>query len=117
MSLFFIDLEKETDKRFDMSKFMSLEGDAYDPLTSDMLSSIRKLPVSGEIVVRGETGRPDQLAFRAFGDTQFWWIIMLFNDLIDVNDVTEGRKFSLPSQSALDDLFFSLKAKQTASGG
>lgn len=115
MSLFFVNLDIDTIKRFDMAKFMSFENQAHDPLTSSLILKIKELPSGGEMVIQGEEGRPDLISFRSLLDTQYWWIIMLYNDVIDVNDLVEGQKLNLPDQGALDDLFFSLKADQVAS--
>jgi len=115
MSLFFVNLDIDTIKRFDMAKFMDFKNQAHDPITSSLIFRLKDLPSGGEIVVRGEEARPDLISFRALLDTQYWWIIMLYNDVIDVNDLVEGQKLNVPDQGALDDLFFSLKADQVAS--
>jgi len=115
MSQFFINTDIDTEKRYDPAKFMRFEFNAYDPLSSNLFLVIKSVQKNGEIVVQGEEGRPDLLANRAYNDTQYWWVIMIYNDIFNVNDIVEGMKLDLVNRSELEDLYFSLKSKQVAS--
>ena len=114
MSLFFINLDKEYEKRFDQGKFFEFVTDNFDPLTSTLLREIRDLPLFGRFNVSNEEGRPDLVSFRVFGDTQYWWALMVYNDITKVDDVINGTVINYPSLASLEDLFFSLKARQSA---
>lgn len=114
--LFFIDLEKETDKRFDISKFFEFT-DNYDPLSSGFVSSLKSISMGGLYTITKEDGRPDLISNNIYGDTQYWWILMLYNDYVIVEDFKIGEQIKYPSLTELEDLYFSLKVKQLAVNG
>ena len=87
--LFFIDLDNTSPTRFELSKFMEFS-DNFDPITSNFFFRLKALPIGGRFVVQGEEGRPDLIAFNALGDVQFWWVILLYNDVLDVDDIVNG---------------------------
>lgn len=110
---FFIDLEKRTEERYDLGKFMKWEGDNFDPLTSNILFEIKNLPVGGRYTIRGEEGRPDLLSYNIYGDTQYWWILMLYNGFNDISEILSGNEMQFPLVQDLESYYFSLKANQT----
>jgi len=116
MSQFFINTDKDTKERFDRARFFAYANDDnYDPLTSAFADDLTKLPESGKYTVVGEEGRPDTLAYSIYGDSQYWWILLLYNKKIVYSDITTGETISYPSISDIEGLYFSLKQKETAS--
>lgn len=113
MSLFFINLDIESAERFDMSKFFDFS-DNYDPLTSDFALELLDLPKIATYVIQGEEARPELLSYNIFGSTQYWWILLLYNRLTDYRSIKVGDSIDVPDFDALEDLYFSLKAKETA---
>lgn len=114
MSQFFINLDLEALVRFDMAKFMEFVVDNHDPLTSRFFRDLRDLEIEGFFVVQGEGTRPDTISFKIYGDHQYWWVIMLYNDLFEVEDIVSGTSLKFPSLSGIEDLFFSLKSLESA---
>lgn len=114
MSMFFLNLDLETEERFDISKFLEYT-DCFDPLTSFTLDQIKKLPVGGNYAVSGEEGRPDLLSYRIYGNTQYWWILMFYNDKINIEDIKTSDILYYPKLDELENFYFSLKIKQTKS--
>ena len=112
--LFFINLEVDSKERFDISKFMEFT-DNFDPLSSAMFEDIKKLKKGGDFKVIIEEGRPDEVSFKTLGSTQYWWVILLLNGLTQVDDIKIGDRLSFPDLNSLEDLFFSLKSRQSAS--
>lgn len=110
--LFFINLDAETPKRYDMSRFMEFT-DNFDPLTCGFFRDIKALPNSGFFVVQGEEFRPDAVAYKIYGNTQYWWAIMIYNGLFDVNQLTAGLSLQFPAIDDLEDAYFKLKSKQS----
>jgi hypothetical protein len=47
-----------------------------------------------------------------YSSFQYWWIIMLFNDLLEVQSIQAGTIIYYPEQEALEDLYFSLKSQE-----
>ena len=110
---FFINLEKESESRFEITKFFNYT-DNHDPLTSFLYSELKSVPLEGYFKVRGQEGRPDLVSFEIYTDTQYWWVLMLYNDIQKVDQITEGMDLKYPSISALEDLYFSLKINEQA---
>lgn len=112
---FFIDLDSNAQDRFDLSKFMEFS-DNYDPLNSAILTDIKSLPIGGQYNVHGEDGRPDMISHRIYGNSQYWWVILLYNSKLDYNDIATGDVLNFPSISGLEEFYFSLKSKAVAVG-
>lgn len=112
MSEFFIDLEGEYPERFTVSKFMDYVEDNFDPLTSNVLNSIYDLSPAGFIKVEGTDFRPDVLSFIIYEDTQYWWVLMLYNRFNSIDDIKNGMTIKYPDLADLEDLYFSLKINQ-----
>lgn len=113
MAQHFVNLENEKGERYAMSKFFAYT-DNFDPLTSYFASEIAKLPVSGYYTIQGEDERPDLAAYRIYGDTQYWWVLLMYNKILEFNGIATGETLPYPSLTDIEDLYFSLKAKETA---
>lgn len=110
---FFIDLDNSSEKRYEISKFFEYT-DNFDPLTSFLYEQLKSLPMEGYILVQGEDGRPDLLSNRIYSDTQYWWILMTYNDLAKVEEIVNGMEIRYPSIESLENLYFSLKTNEQA---
>jgi hypothetical protein len=110
---FFIDLNKESESRFELSKFFQWT-DNFDPLNSYLFSELKNVPVDGYFKVQGQDGRPDQISYEIYSDTQYWWVLMIYNDLQTVEEFVSGLDIKYPSISSLEDLYFSLKTNEQA---
>lgn len=113
MSLFFINLDKNFIDRFDMGKFFQFT-DNYDPLTSDFADELMKLTTRGNYIIQGQDGRPDLISQAVYGDTQYWWIIMLYNTKLQFLDLKSGDVINFPSLDDVESLFFSLKSRESS---
>lgn len=111
---FFINLEYESPERYDLARFMEFVDDNYDPLTSFMFDKIRALKSGGRYIVRGEEDRPDLISYRIYGSSQYWWVILIYNGITSYKDIVHGTEMRYPELQALENLYFSLKAQQTA---
>ena len=114
MSTFYIDLEKEYLTRFSAGKFMEFT-DNSDPLNSYFLEKLITLPKAGSYYVRENPGRPEVLAWKIWEDTQYWWELLLYNRIVFPWYIPAGFILNYPSLSALESLYFSLKAEETKS--
>jgi hypothetical protein len=110
--MFYIDPELDSEERYDMAKFMEWVNDNHDPITSNLFEDIRKIQSGGSYTIQGENGRPDLVSYEIYGDTQYWWILLVYNSLTTFNTFTNGEAINFPSLSALEDYYFSLKIKQ-----
>jgi len=117
MSYFFINLNyvspATSPERFDLARFMNYT-DNFDPITCAFFPQLTNLPVQGNYVVNFEASRPDLLSNSIYQDTQYWWILMLYNGLTDVDQIVQGLNIAFPGVDDIEDLLFSLQAQQTA---
>lgn len=113
--MFYLDLENESDVRYDFSKFMRYAGgDNYDPLTSKFLKDLKGLAVKGRLVIQGEEGRPDLISKKIYSSFQYWWLILLYNSILDLSELTIGKTILYPDENDLEDLYLSLKTQEQA---
>lgn len=116
--MFFIDNETKTFDKFELSKFMDFQDDlVFDCLNSFMLLSIPKLPYIGYVTVTSkEENRPDMLSYTIYGTTQYWWIVMLYNNLLSPYDIKIGQKVYYPSSNNLEQLYTQASLNQKTQG-
>ena len=95
--MFYIDLEKEYETRFDF-------------LNSYFLKRLQGLPVQGYFVVTGNEFHPELISYGIpeFNNVDFWWIIMWYNNIIDIFGLQEGVRLAYPSIDSVEELYFDL---------
>jgi hypothetical protein len=83
-------------------------------LNSTFVTEMKALPLKSYVTSKEE--RPELIAYNIYGDTQFTWIIMLYNSCTDFTDGTfaAGTAIKFPSIEALEKIIFTLKARQRA---
>lgn len=112
--LFYINLAIESDERFDLAKFMDYDEDRFDPLTSFFLRELPLLQSRGQYAITVEEQRPDLISYKFFGTTEYWWLIMAYNKLLSVEELTTGTVLEIPSEESMSKLFFRLRALDQA---
>lgn len=115
MSFFYINLDMDTKKRLALPKFLRYT-DTFDPLTSNMYYELKNLRRGGQYRIVGDEGRPDIVSYKIYKDTQYWWILMFYNDIVFLEDITNGRLINYPSIDAIEDYYFGLKVNQLNQG-
>lgn len=110
MGLFYIS-SSNSGQRFDMSNFMEYT-DNYDSITSEFFRELKNIQPVGKYEVQNEENRPDALSYKIYGDTQYWWILLFYNDKLTNEDIKNGDMISYPSINDLEILYFSLKSRE-----
>lgn len=120
--MFFISDNLESEDRYGLQKFLSYtlsdkteeKIGLFTTLDSVFLSEMRELPVQSYVTCKGE--HPDLMAYKIYGDTQFGWILMVYNNCIDFTDGTfsSGNQIKYPSLEDLERIIFTLKARKRA---
>lgn len=113
-SLFFINLDIESVTRYDMKNFMRFTNGVYDPVTADIFNELRNIEAGGQYTIHGEECRPDLISNSIYNDTQYWWIILVYNGFTSVEELKNGEQVRFPRVDLLENYFFTLKAKQDA---
>lgn len=103
--MFYIDNEIETTRKFDMIKFMEFNKDNSDPLNSFIISNIKNLPEQGTYTITSSEFRPDMLSFNIYNDTQYWWLLLLYNEINNINEIVVGKVIRYPSLNNLQNLY------------
>ena len=112
--MFYLNLEKKKE-RYDISKFMEFMENEYDILSSYFITKIKELqPIGVFKVSLVEEYRPDLLSYKAYEDTQYWWILLQYNNILSFEDITLNKEIKFPSISAIEDLFFILKTTENS---
>lgn len=105
----------ESPDRYGLSKLLEYNkvGD-YNTLSSIFVQELRNLPLKSYITSKAE--RPDLLSYNIYGDTQFAWVLMVYNNCFDFTDGTfsAGAQVKYPSIENLEKVIFTLKARQRA---
>ena len=105
--MFGIDPNIDSGDAVDLQMFMQWNTDVHDVLNSYVLANIRKLPVTGTIVVTNVTeARPDLLSYYVYESTDYWWVLMEMNEVTNVSDITAGMVIKYPSIESIESLVF-----------
>lgn len=112
---FFIDTSIDYDERFTMAKFMEYVSDNFEPLTSHIITEIKKLPIEGTYVYKSINYRLDVLAKLVYDDEQFWWVLMIYNEFDSADKLVYNTNVKYPSLTDIEQLYYSLKLKQAES--
>ncbi len=105
--MFYINPAINTKNKFDLENFLQFTDGWYCPTNSALIDFIKTIKRSGTYIV-SEEGRPDLTSYKLFDDVQYWWILMLYNDVISVEDWTNGLSITVPLLSDLETLYFNL---------
>lgn len=111
--MFYIDNDIDTINKFDMIKFLELGQDmVIDSLSSYMLYQIPKLPIHGYYKITTEEGHPEYLSYTIYGDVQYWWILMWYNQLLSPNELKIGLEIKYPALGSIEQLYLNASLQQ-----
>jgi hypothetical protein len=92
-------------KRFDIARFLFSRDGYFDAASSYLIQNLPSLPMIGYYIIVDTPFRPDTFSFDIYGDTQFWWMLMLYNNIIDIRNLPQLTKINYFSLSDLDNMF------------
>ena len=90
--------------RLNIERFIEYNESGADFVNSEIVERVRKLQLSGEYVVTAEAGRLDLISFRIYGTVSLWWIIALYNRIVDFSEVSSGVRIKYPSIADINNL-------------
>lgn len=109
---FFFDDTFKSDTRYDLAKLVNYDDtNGFDILDSYFIGKLLKLESTRTYTVTGKEIRPELISYEVYGHTQYWWILMIYNDIWDELELVSGTVLNIPSLPDMEDLYFSLKAK------
>lgn len=99
-------------RRWDLARYVAFRDGAYDVLNSALLENVKFLPSIGTYLITEDAGRPDMISHAIYRETQYWWLLMLYNNTVLPADFVAGQTINFFSLDALDSLFFRLSKGQ-----
>ncbi len=109
--MYYFDFDYESTERYDAYKYLDKTEGTIDILTSYFIIEVQKLNSVGIYKITTEAYRPDLLSYRIYGHVQYWWILLLYNNIISYNELEINKEILFPSLEDIEDLYFSLRAK------
>ncbi len=111
----YLDLDKEYKDIFDFARFFDYRSNKFDVLTSYFIRELKKLRSKGNFTVTFEEEKPELIAEKIYGSTQFDWVIMVYNKLTNIYQIKSGLELNYPSLSDIENLYVNLISKETTS--
>ncbi|QPB08520.1 hypothetical protein [Vibrio phage Va2] len=74
----------------------------YDWLDSRLIDSILNLPEEGRIICHERAYRPDLLSLDIYQSMEYWQVLLIYNNLMSVEDLTPDKEISYPSREKLE---------------
>lgn len=113
MATFKLNLNQSYIDKFDIMKFnapVNLKYAYFDIIDSEFLRKLKNLKKYKTYTVTVEEGRPELISERIYGlgQTQFWWILMVLNELRLPKDLKRGLVLRYPTREDLDGLYLGL---------
>lgn len=97
--------------KVDLKRFLEAFSidDAYDINRSEFVRRLSDLPALGSFYVRGEDNRLDWISYQLYKTTSYWWILLLYNGLVDPLEVVSGMSIRYPSITDIDSLVIAMQ--------
>nr|DAS83553.1 MAG TPA: baseplate wedge protein [Caudoviricetes sp.] len=113
MATFRLNTNQSYIDRFDIMKFnapVNSKFSYFDIIDSEFLRKLKSLKKYKTYKVTVEEGRPELVSERIYGvgQTQFWWILMVLNELRLPKDLKRGLVLRYPTREELEDIYLSL---------
>lgn len=108
--MFYINTDYYSDEKYDLAKLIPFETDNFDVLNSYFLENFKSIPQAGTFVISVEEQRPDLISNNIYGTVFYWELLLLYNDILDLSELVNGKIIKYFSVRDLEALFFNLKS-------
>lgn len=99
-------------KRYDIAKFLVFRDGYFDAASSYLIQNLSSLPMVGQYQIVDTPYRPDTISWDIYSETQYWWMLMIYNNIIDIRNLQPLAKLKYFSLSDLDYFFSQMVALQ-----
>ena len=118
MSIFFQNNEQYY-TNIDMARFVDFDNENSGRpsfLTSYIISQIRQIKNYSTMEIESKyIDSPDFISYSKYqGQHMYWWIIMIYNNLLDFNELTFGKQIKIPNISDVNRILSNLQTTITA---
>ena len=101
----------DTPVRYESSKFFPFsELGGFDIIRSYFAQQLGYIPEFGDMEIVTNEGRVDLCAVDTLGETQYFWILLMYNGVIDVNELKTGSILKIPDKNKIEELYFRVKS-------
>ena len=107
--MFFIDETLESVNRYNVRKFCDFSEGLYDDMSSYFFEELRNIPSQGTYKIMVAECRPDIYSRDIYGTTMYWRLLLFYNDIVNLNQLTLGTILQYPSIADIESLYFRLK--------
>lgn len=107
--MYYINEKIESSDRYNFRKFCEFNAGIYDDFSSYFIEQLKKLPISGYYTISTSQFRPDVYSRDIYGSTSFWRVILSYNNIVNLNQLTLGTILVFPDISDMESLYFQLK--------
>ena len=112
--MFYIDASYLSDEKYDPALFMPYLTDNYDVLNSYFMDNVSKLPIRTTYKIVVDAYQPDLISYNIYKTEFFWEWLLYYNNITDFSQLSTGVVLNCFSLTDLEELFYSLTAKQAS---
>jgi len=112
--MFYLNFSSTSPDRYSLSKFLNFDttNNVHDINTSYLVQNIKSLDQAGTFLITHAYDKQPQIVSRTLYDNQHLWsLLLMYNDIISVDDFVEGLTISYFSLDALEKFYFTLRSK------
>jgi hypothetical protein len=110
--MFYINTDYISSENYALEKLIPFNVDNYDVLNSYFLENLRGLNSVGTFTVTVEEFRPELISYKIYNTVYYWAILLMYNNILDLTDLKNGKVLNYFSASDLETLFYNLKSLQ-----
>jgi hypothetical protein len=117
MSIFFQNKNNQYSTNIDMAKFISFDEETGRPsiLTSYFITQIRQIKNYEVVSITNELlEAPDFVSFKRYQQNHgYWWVIMIYNNLLDFSELSFGMQIKVPLLSEINKIIANMQLAET----
>lgn len=102
--------------RYDRGRFFrkeTFDGKiSFDILDGRIIDEFTSIKPMGVFYITNEVLSPDLIAFKLYNDERYWWLLMLYNNLVEVDEIYPGMEFRYPAREAMDSMYSTLGSRK-----
>ena len=112
--LHFFNSDYDYATRIDIGKFISFDDNIPSIVNSWLIAKIKQISDFNYFTVTKESGFSDYVSCNNYNNEHgYWWVIKIFNDILEENEIKEGTVLKIPTMRAINNLLAEIKTKQT----
>lgn len=110
--MYYINSEVKPVQRYDLQRFIENIDGSYELINSYLISAVRDLVSVGIFTIRACPFRPDMISYEIYGDTQYWPLLMEYNNILELTELKIGIQLNYFSLDELEEIYLTLMSKQ-----